>query len=106
MKVWRSVVAGVVCTLWLLAFAPIWLWSSMLIEAILTWRVLGHWPGYSRQPNTGTYQRPAQITAATICPILPPGTPLGTRRHTLALHFLDAIPGFVVLSVLAYLLFR
>ncbi|SRR5260221_8865209 len=106
MKVWRSVVAGVVCTLWLLAFAPIWLWSSMLIEAILTWRVLGHWPGYSRQPDTGTYQRPAQITAAIICTILALGIPLVTRRHTLAWHFLAAMTGFVVLWVAAYLLFR
>ena len=84
MKTWRSVMAGVVWALWLLAFAPVWLWSSMLIEAILTWHALGRWPGSPPyQPDTGVYQRSAEITAAILCTVLAIGIPLATRRRTL-----------------------
>jgi hypothetical protein len=107
MKAWRGVVSGVVLALWILAFAPIWLWSSMLVEAILTWRVLGHWPGSPPyQPDLGTYQRTAEIVAAILCTGLAIGIPLTTRRRTLLWQFLAGMTGFVGLWLAAYLLFR
>jgi hypothetical protein len=101
-KTWRAVASGVVWVLWILAFAPIWLWSSMLIEAILTWHSLGHWPGSPPyRPDTGTYQRVAEIAAAIFCTVLAAGIPIAVRRRTLTWQLVAAMTGIIVLWLTA-----
>jgi len=91
----------------MLAFGPIWIWSSMMIEAILGWHTLGRWPVHAPYPaNIRFHQFGAEITAAILCATLAGAVSLAARQRPLKWRLLTAGAGLLVLWLTAYLLLR
>ena len=105
MRTARGVLGALSGLVWIAALAPLWIWLTMLVEAISTWLALGRWPaGEPYQPYTGTYLGLGQTLSTLLCLAVVVTIPIVMRKRSLARQYLVAGAGLVVLWLATYLL--
>ena len=108
-RFWRIFGIVVRWLLWVAALAPLAVWVSILIEAILAWRILGRWPSYDTPdpkliPHFQQSLRIASVMSGVLWFTAAGGAIYSSSRLTAIRQFVAAGVGLIVLWAIAYAL--
>jgi ABC-type Fe3+ transport system permease subunit len=104
----RLAIVSAVYACWICAFLLFWVYLGMVLDAFVSWRVIGHWP--TQQPYDSVMlhnqSRWTGVAAAVICLSIAALSARATRKFDGLPRLAIAVAAMLVLSGLAILLMR